>query len=117
MKKIDEKVESYISHVKSYLKKEYGEIPSEYSSSLEMLETNYRIFLIAKQQIEKEGVIINDFRGQKKVHPAQIVMKDAQNALLKVQTQFSLTSYSRAKTKHIKEEETDVNLLDSLLNS
>ena len=115
---INIKVDNYIKNVKKYISSAYnGKVPEEYTSSLEMLETNYRIFLQSKSQIEKEGITIKEFRGATKPHPCLLIQKDAMNMMLKILTQFGMTSYSKSKLKHIKEEETDVNLLDSLLNS
>lgn len=92
----DTRVKKYIDRVRDTIKVEYGEVPEEYEISLEMLATNYRLFIESEDKIKEQGMI-TVYRGQDVPNPMIRVNMSAQEACRKILNSFGLTPYARKK--------------------
>ena len=67
------------------------------SAALNMLERNYNTYLIAEDQLNKDGLVIMNKQGNLVAHPCVKISKDSQIQAVNLMREFGLTSLSRKK--------------------
>lgn len=74
-------------------------------AALVMLARNYDTFLIASEDVAKNGLTFMSIRGVLQENPSVKIARDAQNSALKIMVEFGLTAKSRSKVKSQKTDE------------
>lgn len=92
-----------------------GAIKDVDSGALSMLAENYDLFLLASEQVKREGLMIEGRAGMVK-HPLLKVATDAQIQALKVMQEFGLTAKSRERIKSLQQGDAEPDALDEFLS-
>lgn len=107
------KVQEYMQNVIDCLKQDYKEIPSSWRVSLDLIADNYDIYLKAKEDIDKNGLLRKDTHGRTFKNQCFPLMTASQTFLIKLLSNFALTPMSRSKIKNF---DSDEDLFDDLIN-
>lgn len=86
-----------VKTIEKSLKKRYGDVPKEFTITLELLDDNISMWYEAKQTVKEEGLLITDRFGVKHPHPLIKIAYDCQNQIYKLLTEFGLTAKSKNK--------------------
>lgn len=99
-----EETQQFMTSTEAFLKKKFGKIEKHWEAQLQLLATNYDIFIQAKKQVNKDGLMItNRFGGQEK-HPMLKQMTDSNIQCIKLINEFGLSPKALGK---INEKDTD----------
>lgn len=107
-KDYDEKVQEYMQNVIDCLKQDYKEIPASWRISLDLIADNYAIYLQAKNNVLKEGLIRKDSHGRTFKNQSFPLMMNTQNIIMKLLSSFALTPMSKSKMKSIDTDNFDI---------
>lgn len=107
-KDYDEKVQEYMQNVIDCLKQDYKEIPASWRISLDLIADNYAIYLEAKNNVLKEGLIRKDSHGRTFKNQSFPLMMNTQNIIMKLLSSFALTPMSKSKMKSIDTDNFDI---------
>lgn len=113
-KKYPEKVQKYMQNVIDCLKQDYKEIPSSWRVSLDLIADNVDIYLKAKEDIDKNGLIRKDTHNRTFKNQCFPLMTTAQDHIIKLLQSFALTPMSKSKMKNV--EFDDESPLDEFIN-
>lgn len=105
-KDIEKEASEYMKDVLEQLK-DRGVIENVDTAALTMLARNYSMFIKASRQVEKDGMMITNNKGNLEAHPMIKVAKDAQVQAMKVMVEFGLTAKSRKKLPMMDKKEED----------
>lgn len=64
-----EETQQFMTSVEKYLKQKYGKIESQWVGQLNMLATNYDLFILAKERVAQDGLMIPNRFGTLEKHP------------------------------------------------
>lgn len=110
-------VQDYMSNVIDCLRQDYGEIPTSWRISLDLIADNYNIYLKAKNAIDEEGLIGTDSIGRRGRNPNVSIMNVAQRTIMDLLKSFALTPMSKSKMKSLgQEQEKKEDYIDYLIN-
>ncbi len=112
-----EETQQFMMAVEKYLKQKYGKIESQWVGQLNMLATNYDLFILAKERVKQDGLMITNRFGALEKHPMLKQITDTNHQIIKMVQEFGLSPNAKGKIKQPKDnkdEETD--LIAELLN-
>lgn len=98
-KNYNKQVQEYMNNVIKCLEEDYGTIPNSWRISLDLIADNYSLYLKAKEDIDKHGLLRVDGLGRTTKNQCYTIMNSAQTQLKDLLKTFSLTPMSRAKMK------------------
>lgn len=96
---------------------ESGVLEDVDTASLYMLASNYSTFINASKQVEKDGMMIENNKGNLIAHPMIKVAKDAQTMAMKVMAEFGLTAKARTKLPMMDKQEEELSPLEMLIKN
>lgn len=96
---IENEVNDYMEIVIRYLKDRYGEVKREWYGALDMLSTQYLIYLKCREKVLTEGVTVVNPRGGFDKHPLLKQITDSQIQIVKLINEFGLSPKSEARIK------------------
>lgn len=105
-KDIEKEASEYMKDVLQQLE-ERGVMENVDNAALTMLARNYSTFIRASKQVEKDGMMITNNKGNLEAHPMIKVAKDAQTQAMKVMVEFGLTAKSRKKLPSMEKKDED----------
>lgn len=105
-KDIEKEASEYMKNVLQQLE-ERGVMENVDTAALTMLARNYSTFIRASKQVEKDGMMITNNKGNLEAHPMIKVAKDAQTQAMKVMVEFGLTAKSRKKLPSMDKKDDD----------
>lgn len=95
-----EEVQEYMKNVILCLRADYGEnIPESWRISLDLIADNYEIYLKAKNDIMKNGLLREDNQGRTFKNQNISIMNMAQRNITDLLKAFALTPMSKSKMK------------------
>ena len=103
-KDIEKEASEYMNEVLEQLR-EKGVMENIDTAALTMLARNYSMFIRASRQVEKDGMMITNNKGNLEAHPMIKVAKDAQVQAMKIMVEFGLTIKSRNKLPKMEKKE------------
>lgn len=106
-------VQEYMQNVIDCLTQDYKTIPSSWRVSLDLIADNYDIYLKAKEDVNKNGLLRVDKQGRTFKNQCYAIMTTAQACLTKLLSNFALTPMSKSKIKNFDAEE---DTFDALIN-
>jgi len=110
-----EETQEFMENVEKFLVKKYDKLQPEWQGQLNILATNYDMFLEAKRVIKHDGLsVLNRFGGVEK-HPLVNVMKDCNIQIIKLCQNFGLNPYSKARIKDGTEGAEEAQIISDLL--
>lgn len=104
-KEYNKRVQEYMGNVISCLEQDYGKIPESWRVSLDLIADNYSLYLEAKDNIKKNGIMCKDTHGRPYKNQCVMIMNGAQNQLKDLLKSFALTPMSKSKMKHFESNE------------
>lgn len=107
------KVQVYMQNVIDCLKQDYKDIPSSWRVSLDLIADNVDIYLKAKEDIDKNGLLRKDSHGRTFKNQCFPLMTTAQDHVIKLLQSFALTPMSRSKMRNL---DTDEDIYDDLIS-
>lgn len=110
-----DKVQEYMRNLVDSLSHDYKTIPMSWRVSLDLIADNYNMYLKAKADVDKNGIIIQGSRGTTK-NKAIGIMNEAQGKILQLMEAFALTPKSSAKIKKNDKAEQFKDELDELIS-
>lgn len=114
--KYNEEIQGYMSDIVDSLIDKYGEVYPHYRLSLDTLAMNLDIMMQAKKIFDAEGFAQEDTRGVKRKSGAVQAFNTAQQAALKIMSQFGLNPMAASKIKDNKTERDTKDYLNDLMN-
>ena len=96
------------------LEEKYGKIESHWCGQLDLLAANYELFIMAKNKVQEDGMMIPNRFGSLDKHPLLAQIKDSNIQCVKLINEFGLSPKSNSKIKA--ESSDDAEYLDSLMN-
>ena len=115
--KYNEEIQSYMEYIVDSLFEKYGEVYDYYLISMDVFAMNLDIMTQAKKIFDAEGFAQEDTRGVKRKSGAVQAFNTAQQAALKIMSQFGLNPMSASRIKDNKTERDTQNYLESLVNA
>lgn len=110
-----EETQEFMENVEKFLVKKYDKINPEWQAQLDILATNYDMFLEAKRVIQHDGLsILNRFGGVEK-HPLVNVMKDCNIQIIKICQNFGLNPYAKSRIKDGSGDNEEAEIISNLL--
>lgn len=107
--------QKFMAEVEAFLRKKYNELQPHWVGQLELLATNYDLFIKAKEQVNEDGLLVQNRMGGWDKHPLLTTIKDANIQVLKFISEFGLSPSSNGKIKE-KSEENDFEIINGLIN-
>lgn len=111
---INKEAKEYMFFVLNKLN-ESGVLEDVDTASLYMLASNYSTFINASKQVEKDGMMIENNKGNLIAHPMIKVAKDAQTMAMKVMAEFGLTAKARTKLPKMDKQEEELNPMEMFI--
>lgn len=102
------KVQVYMQNVIDCLKQDYKEIPASWRVSLDLIADNVDIYLKAKEDIDKNGLLRKDTHGRTFKNQCFPLMVISEDHVIKLLQSFALTPVSRAKIKNVDTDDYDI---------
>jgi len=115
--KYNNDIQGYMSYIVDSLFDKYGEVYPHYLISMDVLAMNLDIMMDAKAIFDKEGFQHADGKNVQRKSGAVQAFNTAQQAALKIMSQFGLNPMSASKIKDNKTERDTKNYLASLLDA
>lgn len=91
-----EEIKEYVDSIKSFLTEKHGYIRNSWFPLIEMLANEYEIYLIAKQEVETNGLLVQTSRGLF-ANPAVKIKNDALVQIGKLVNELHLSPKSESK--------------------
>ena len=112
-----EETQQFMTSVEKYLKQKYGKIESQWVGQLNMLATNYDLFILAKERVAQDGLMIPNRFGTLEKHPMLKQITDTNHQIIKMVQEFGLSPNAKGKIKQTKDNKNEDNdLIAELLN-
>ena len=114
--KYNEVIKEYMTYIVDSLYEKYGDVYPHYVISLDTLAMNVDIMMKAKEIFDKEGFQHVDHQNIQRKSGAVQAFNTAQNAAIKIMSQFGLNPMSAARIKDDKLARDTQQYLDDLIN-
>lgn len=114
-KNYSEQTQKFMSEVEGFLKKKYNEIQPHWEGQLQLLATNYDLFIKAKEQVDLDGLLVQNRMGGWDKHPLLTTIKDANIQVIKLINEFGLSPSANGKIKE-KSDDNDLDVINGLIN-
>ncbi len=114
--KYNEDIQKYMDYIIDSLIEKYGEVYPHYLISMDVFAMNLDIMMQAKQIFDTEGFQHKDHNNIQRKSGAVQAFNTAQQAALKIMSQFGLNPMSASKIKDNKTARETQNYLDELIN-
>ena len=92
-----EETQQFMTSTEAFLKKKFGKIEKHWEAQLQLLATNYDIFIQAKNQVNKDGLMITNRFGGLEKHPMLKQMTDSNIQCIKLINEFGLSPKALGK--------------------
>lgn len=113
----NEQTQQFMAAVEKYLKQKYGKIENQWQGQLNMMATNHDIFILAKERVKQDGLMITNRFGALEKHPMLKQITDSNIQVMKLIQEFGLSPNSKGKIKPSKDgKEDEPDLIAELLN-
>jgi len=99
-----EETQQFMVSTEAFLRKKFGKIEKHWEAQLQLLATNYDIFIQAKKHVNKDGLMITNRFGGLEKHPMLKQMTDSNIQCIKLINEFGLSPKALGK---INEKDTD----------
>lgn len=109
-----DETQKFMQPVEKFLIEKYGKIESHWWGQLDLLAANYELFIMAKNKVAEDGMMIPNRFGSLDKHPLLAQIKDSNIQCVKLINEFGLSPKSNSKIKA--ESTDDAEYLDSLMN-
>ena len=100
--------QQFMGAVERFIKKKYGKIEEHWQGQMDLLATNYELFMSAKDEIKKSGLLITNRFGSLEKNPLLRVIVDANIQVLKLIHEFGLSPSALGKIKEVEQDDTDI---------
>ena len=107
--------QKFMAEVEAFLRKKYNELQPHWEGQLQLLATNYDLFIKAKEQVNEDGLLVQNRMGGWDKHPLLTTIKDANIQVLKFISEFGLSPSANGKIKE-KSDDNDFEIINGLLN-
>lgn len=107
--------QKFMAEVEAFLRKKYNELQPHWEGQLQLLATNYDLFIKAKEQVNEDGLLVQNRMGGWDKHPLLTTIKDANIQVLKFISEFGLSPSANGKIKE-KSDDNDFDIINGLLN-
>ena len=114
--KYNEEIQGYMSDIVDSLIDKYGEVYPHYRLSLDTLAMNLDIMMQAKKIFDEKGFQQQDANGVQRKSGAVQAFNTAQQAALKIMSQFGLNPMAASKIKDNKTDRDTQEYLSDLMN-
>ena len=108
-----QQTEQFMEAVEKFIKKKYGKIEPHWQGELDLLATNFEIFMNAKAEIKETGLLVTNRFGALEKNPLLRVITDANIQCIKLVSEFGLSPKAASK---IKDDDEDTDIIKGLLN-
>ena len=92
-----EETQQFMTSTEAFLKKKFGKIEKHWEAQLQLLATNYDILIQAKNQVNKDGLMITNRFGGLEKHPMLKQMTDSNIQCIKLINEFGLSPKALGK--------------------
>lgn len=111
-----EVIQEYMTYIVDSLIEKYGEVYPHYVISLDTLAMNMDIMIQAKEIFNAQGFEHKDWKGIQRKSGAVQAFNTAQNAAIKIMSQFGLNPMSASRIKDNKIQRDTQAYLEELIN-
>ncbi|MBF1400179.1 P27 family phage terminase small subunit [Prevotella histicola] len=94
---VRQSVQEYMYNAFKYLESEYGEVKAEWKAALSLLSESLEMYYQCKDQIKKDGLLIQDRYGNPNKHPLLQIQTAYQIQILKVVKELGLSPLASSK--------------------
>lgn len=105
----------FMLKVEEFLIKKYGSILPHWYGQLDLLASNYELFIMAKNKVQEDGLMVTNRFGGLDKHPLLAQIKDSNIQCFKIIQEFGLSPRANSKIKE-DGEDTDSEYLAALMN-
>lgn len=109
---VRQSVQEYMYNAFKYLESEYGEVKQEWKAALSLLSESLEMYYQCKDQIKKDGLLINDRYGKPNKHPLLQIQTAYQIQILKVVKELGLSPLASSKIADKPEREQELSAED-----
>ena len=106
--------QAFMLNVDKFLIDKYGIIKPHWEGQLDLLASNYELFIMAKNKVKEDGLMVVNRFGNLDKHPLLAQIKDSNIQCCKLINEFGLSPKADSKIKA--ESNDDADYLDSLIN-
>jgi P27 family predicted phage terminase small subunit len=106
----------FMQAVEKFIVKKYGGIEPHWDGQLQLLATNYELFILAKTQVREDGLMIRNRFGQWDKHPLLRQITDSNIQCVKLIHEFGLSPSALGKIKEPDNDDNEENELLQLLS-
>lgn len=110
-----EETQQFMLATEAFLKKRYGKIEKHWEAQLQLLATNYDLFIQCKKQVNKDGLMITNRFGGLEKHPMLKQMTDSQIQMVKLVHEFGLSPNALGKLKETEPDDSE-DVIRDLIN-
>ena len=108
-----EDTQKFMQPVEKFLVEKYGKTEPHWWGQLDLLAANYELFIIAKNKVAEDGMMIPNRFGSLDKHPLLAQIKDSNIQCVKLINEFGLSPKANSKIKA--ESTDDAEYLNSLM--
>lgn len=106
----------FMQAVEKFIVKKYGGIEPHWDGQLQLLATNYELFILAKTQVREDGLMVRNRFGQWDKHPLLRQITDSNIQCVKLIHEFGLSPSALGKIKDTNDDDNEENELLQLLS-
>ena len=106
--------QSFMLNVDKFIIDKYGAIQPHWEGQLDLLASNYELFIMAKNKVKEDGLMVVNRFGNLDKHPLLAQIKDSNIQCCKLINEFGLSPKADSKIKS--ESNDDADYLDTLMN-
>lgn len=96
-----EVTQRYLFSIEQYLKAKFGTIQSQWESLLDILAQQFDLYILSKEAIKANGIIIDAGRAGTKANPAIKVSNDAIIQIEKIFSELGLSPKAELKLREL----------------
>ena len=109
---VRESVQEYMYNAFKYLESKYGEVKQEWKTALSLMSESLEMYYQCKDQIKKDGLLIQDRYGNPNKHPLLQIQTAYQIQILKVVKELGLSPLASSKIADKPEKEQELSAED-----
>ena len=106
--------QAFMLNVDKFLIDKYGIIKPHWEGQLDLLASNYELFIMSKNKVKEDGLMVVNRFGNLDKHPLLAQIKYSNIQCCKLINEFGLSPKADSKIKS--ESNDDADYLDSLMN-